>query len=476
MVARFEALNRLWSKVRETNHDFRASTDIFPLLDTEKLGRTLELSELGDAGGKSNKPPKSARALDETEQRIVSRIEEEKKASYQVLEDQFQHFEERLNNLDFQGQFGLIRQANYTSLSDFKAEVAVGQNQLHGLRRGLQEVERELDFFKKKHGLQRAAKVSSPGLMFFKIAFLIFLLLLETTLNGSFLAKGSEQGILGGVTLAFTLASLNIGCALLLSFFAVRFLVHKSAFLKFLGFIGLGVYVCLAVLINLSLAHYREVSATALDDAGTQVMARLFSATFGLTDINSWVLFGLGLLFSVLAFIDGCVIVDPYPGFGNIQKRVNAARSEYNTEVEDLIENLKEIRDEHNEKVEMIIRDLSQRRQESQAIIGHRTRVAGLFKEHQNQLERTANALLTVYREANRKTRTEPEPKYFSAPFKMDRVNPAVQSSEEWNDRELADRIRTAQAELSEQMRKIGEEFEEAVSRYRQLDALFPGA
>jgi Skp family chaperone for outer membrane proteins len=476
MAARFDALNRLWGKVRESNHDFRASTDIFPMLDTEKLSRTFELVEIGDAGGKENKPPKSARALDEIEQRIVARVEEEKKASYQVLEDQFQHFEDRLNNLDFEGQFGLIRQANYTSLSDFKAEVAMGQNQLHGLRRDLQEVEQELQHFKDKHGLRRAAKVSTAGWMFFKIAFLVFLLLLETGLNGSFLAEGSALGILGGVTQAFTLAALNIGCALLLSVFAVRFVLHRSFFLKVLGVLGLGVYACIALGINLALAHYREVSAIAFGDAGRQVMDRLWTAPLDLADLNSWVLFGLGLFFSILAFIDGCAMFDPYPGFGNVQKRVNKARAGYSTEVEALIENLKEIRDEHNEKVELIIRDLSQRRQESQAILQHRTRVAGLFKEHQNQLERSANTLLSVYREANRKARTEPEPKYFANPFKMERISPTLHSAEEWNDRELAERIKTAQDELSDQMKKIGEEFEEAVSRYRQLDALFPGA
>lgn len=476
MAARFEALTRLWEQVRQTNHDFKASTDIFPQLDTEKLSRSLELVELGEANGKENKPPKSARVLDEVEQRVVARVEEEKKTSHQVMEDQFQSFEDRLRNLDFQGQFGLIRQANYTSLSDFKAEVTLGQNQLHGRRRDLQDIEKELEFFKTKHGLNRTAKISSPGMMFFKVSVLIFLLLLETTLNGSFLAKGSEQGILGGVTLAFTVAALNIGWALLLSFFAVRLLVHRSYFFKFLGLIGLVAYVCLAVVINLGLAHYREISATAFGDAGREVMNRLINAPLDLADVNSWVLFGLGLLFSVIAFIDGCVLVDPYPGFSSVQKRVRRAREEYVDEVEALIDNLKEIRDEHNEKVELIIRDLSQRRQEAQAIIAHRTRVIGLFNEHQNQLERSANALLVIYREANRRARTEPEPKYFASAFKLDRITPSFQSTEEWNDKALAEEIKAAQEELSEQMRQIGKEFEDAVSRYRQLDALFPGA
>lgn len=475
MAARFDALNRLWNTVRESSHDFRASTDVFPIFETEKVSRSLEVQERGAANGANNRPVKSGRALDEVEQQIVAKVEEEKKVSYQLLEDQFQTFSDRLRSLDFQGQFGLIRQANFSSLADFKAEVTVGQDELHGLRRSLKDVEEELTIFKQDHGLRRTAKVTSSAHLFFKVSLLVLLLLVETVLNGSFLAKGNQLGMLGGVTEAFTFAFLNIGSALLIAVFFARFILHRNFLLKLGGLLAFVGYLALAILLNLALAHYRELSATVFSDASAQVVGRLLTAPFGLTDLQSWTLFGVGLMFSVIAFIDGCTLSDPYPGFATRQRRVDVARDEYIARKEELIEQLKEIRDEHNDKVEAIIRDLSQRRSEHGAIISHRTRSARLFVEHQNQLERAANSLLTIYREANRQTRTEPEPKYFTTPYKMDRLTPTLQSPEEWNDRELSDQINTAQKELSEQMMKIGREFEEAVERYRQLDNLFPG-
>lgn len=476
MAVRFDALNRLWGTVRTASHEFRPSTDVFPILDIEKVSHALELSEKGAENGSNNRPEKNAQALDDVEQQIIARIEEERKTSYQTLEDQFHTFSDRLRNLDFQGQFGLIQQANYTSLSDFKAEVTVGEDELHGLRRDLKVAEDELDAFKEAHGLRRAAKVAKPAMTFFKVSLVVLLLLVETVLNGSFLAKGNQQGLVGGVTQAFTFALLNIGVALFLAFFGVRQLAHRSVFRKLIGLIALGAYFAFAVALNLALAHFRELSETLFTDVGREVMQRVLTDPLGLSDLNSWTLFGIGLLFSVVAFTDGCLMTDPYPGFAGTQKRVRAAREEYVDRKNDLIENLKEIRDDHNEKVEAIIRDLSQRRAEHQAIIAHRTRVIGLFAEHQNQLERSANALLTVYREANRRTRTEPEPKYFKNAYKMERLVPNAHAAEEWNDKELADRINDAQKELSEQMRKISVEFEEAVQRYHQLDKLFPGA
>jgi uncharacterized protein YukE len=476
MAARFESLNRLWNTVRESSHDFRASIDIFPILDTERVSRSLELAERGAASGSINRPVKSSRALDDVEQQIVAKVEEEKKASYQILEDQYDSFSDRLRSLDFEGQFGLIRQANYTSLADFKAEVTVGEDELHGLRRDLKVAEDELEGFKEKHGLRRAAKITTPAQMSFKIALLFLLLLIETILNGNFLAKGSEQGVLGGITEATTFAILNIGWALILAICCVRFLFHRSWFLKLLGLAGLALYVALAGAINLALAHYRELSINAYSDIGREVIQRLQTDPFGLVDLSSWTLFGLGIICSLLAFIDGWFMTDPYPGFAGTQKRVKAARDEYVDRKHELIENLKEIRDDHNEKVEAIIRDLTQRRAEHQAIITHRGRIESLFQEHQNQLERSANSLLTVYREANRQARTAPEPRYFKSEYKLERITPSQSETEEWSDSSLSDRIRSAQEELSEQMRKIGLEFEEAVKRYHQLDNLFPEA
>ncbi|TBF26332.1 hypothetical protein ELG88_28525 (plasmid) [Rhizobium leguminosarum] len=472
----FEALNRLWEGVRESSHDFRASTDIFPSLDIDKTSSTLDLRAKGAENGKLNRPAPNAASPDEVEQRTVSRIEEEKAASYQVLEDQFQTFEGRLRNLDFEGQFGLIRQANASSVSDFKAEVASGVDELHGLRRDLKAAEDEMSSFKAKHNLDRAAKVSTAAAQAFKIALIVFLVLFEMIMNGSFLAKGSEQGIVGGVTEAIAFAILNIGSALLFSVYCVRFLVHRSLFFKLLGFCGLVAYISVALGINLALAHYREVSSTVLSGAGAQVISRLGNAPLELAELNSWVLFAVGLLFSILAFIDGCYLTDPYPGFAGVRKRLDSARANYIDRKLELIDNLRDIRDDHNAKIEEIVRDLSGRRQECAAIIAHRTRTVGLFAEHQSNLERAGNALLTIYRDANRASRTEPEPDYFSQPYKLERLTPVLRTSEEWDDAVLSGRIQAAQAELSEQIRKIGAEFEAAVENYHKLDNIFPEA
>lgn len=474
MAGRFEALNRLWETVRESSHDFRATTDIFPILDVESVSRTLELVERGTRSGTENLPVKTAKALDEVEQRIIATVEEEKKKSHQILEDEMERYGERLQGLDFESQFFLIGKSNAETLSDFKADVSNGADELNGLRSKLVVAEAEMADFKKKHKLARAARVTSGASWFFRIALLVFLIAAEMLLNGKFLGEGSEQGWVGGIMEALIFAGLNIGWAVLMGLISVRFLVHRFFIARVLGVGLMGGYAVIAGAINLGLAHFRETAIANWDAAQTEVVQRMVNDTFGLTEMKSWVLLGLGLMFSLIAFLDACSMSDPYHGFSGVQERLDKAHNRYIARKQALIDQLRDTRNDHNRKVEDVVRDLSDRRQEAQAIIASRTRLAALFIEHQNLLERTANSLLAIYREANRKARTTPEPKYFLTPYKMERLNPIHQFNVEFNDKELAQRIQGAQADLNAQMQKIGAAFEAAVDEYRMIDSIIP--
>ncbi|MFD0387373.1 hypothetical protein ACFQ4K_05300 [Tistrella bauzanensis] len=124
----------------------------------------------------------------------------------------------------------------------------------------------------------------------------MLLLLIETIANGSFLAVGNQAGLLGGASQAF-FAALNIGVAFALAYWGVSCLAHRHGVIKGIGILALLLYVMLATVINLALAHYREAAEVLADDAGREVMRRLVEAPLVMADIQSWILFGIGLLF-----------------------------------------------------------------------------------------------------------------------------------------------------------------------------------
>ncbi|WP_164889629.1 hypothetical protein, partial [Mesorhizobium sp. M7A.F.Ca.CA.002.03.2.1] len=397
--------------LRESNHDFRASTQLFNSLDPAKIDGDLDVINRGKQRGEVNQPPKTAKNLDDVEHAIVERVEDEKKAAHHTLEDNLQLLGGRLAGLDFEEQFGLIRQTNAASVSDFKASVAVGLDELHGLRRALNDAEKEHAWFKEKHGLVRAARVQHGAAHIFRLSLLLFLFLVETAMNGNFLAKGNEQGFFGGILEAAAFSFINIGAALLLAVFCARLVTHRSFFVKFVGIISILFYIGLAISINLALAHYREVSGSLADGAGAEVIRNMLANPAGLTDIKSWLLFAIGLMFSLFAFIDGWFVLDPYPGYTGVENRLVRRRDDYIDRKKELIEELQDVRDDHNEKVEEIVKQLGSRRREHRAIVDHRSRLLALFAQHQDQLERACNQLLSMYREANIQARPEPAPK-----------------------------------------------------------------
>lgn len=472
-MARQSAFGRLLGELRAPAHDFRPTTDVFPALDRDQIAKDLELERLGAERGARNEPASNSATLDDVETRVVERIEFEKKRAHGVAEDELHTYAERLGNLHFEQFFFAIKEAAGACISDFRASVSQGVDVLHDKRKRLLDHESELEHFKKEHELNRAPRIHSNIVELLKISILIFILLVETVFNSSFLAKGSELGLIGGLTEAFGFAFLNIFSAFIIAFYGARNLFHRSVMRKIIGILSLPLYVAIALSISLSLAHYREVSSAFSEAAGRAVLARMSSHPFALEEINSWVLLGISLACSLVAFIEACLWTDPYPGYGDIERRLRAARADYVENRELLIQDLSDIRDQYRDEIKEISAAMSVKRGEYDSILAARSRLLKLFQQDQAQLERAGNALLTTYREANTRARTVAAPKRFGKGMAMEKIVPTVQ--EPAQDRaEIVRLVAEAQTLLAGQLEELHAEYGRAIGTYRQLDELLP--
>jgi hypothetical protein len=466
------ALGRLVNGLKREQHDYRASLEVFPALNIDKLAADMRLANTGADRGKRDEPASSGVAFDDIEIRIVERVEAEKNAAHGTLLDELRTYKERLAGLDFEGRFGTIRQAAPAAVSEFRAEAAQGRDELHRLRRHLRDLEFERDEFRRRYRLKRAARWASGGSLTLKVGILVALFVFEVFLNGFFLAKGSELGYLGGAVEAFTFALVNVGVSFLIAVLGVRELNHRNLLRKLFGLISLIGYLALVLCLNLALAHYREASGSLVSDAGHEVLVRLRDTPLGIMDVKSWLFFGLGLLCSLIAFADAFLIFDPYPGYGALEKRRTDGHDAYIRRKNDLIAQLLEIRDEAIEILEEANRDLSIRRGEHDAILEGRARLVRLFAAHQSHLDRAANALLAVYREANKNARTTTPPPRFSAAYTVEKFP----IEEEWLETSARDDLRRSiaesQAVLVAQVHAIHAEFERAFASYREIDEL----
>jgi hypothetical protein len=466
------ALGRLVNGLKREPHDYRPSLEVFPVLNVDKLAADLGLGQAGTKRGARNEPAADSAAFDDVENRIVERIEAENSAAHGMLLDELRAYTERLTGLDFEGRFSTIRQAAPAAVSEFRAEAAQGRDELHSLRRHLRDLELERDEFRRRYRLKRTARWASGGNLSLKVGVLLVLFVFEVFLNGFFLAKGNELGYLGGAAEAFTFALLNIGVSFLIGAVGVREINHRNVFRKLFGLISLLCYLALLIGLNLALAHYREASGTLISDAGREVLVRLRTAPLAIVDLKSWLLFGLGILCSLVAFADSFLIFDPYPGYGALEKRRSSAHDAYIRRKNDLIARLLDIRDDAIEILEEANRDLAIRRSEYDFILESRTRLLRLFAAHQTHLDRAANTLLEIYRAANKGARQTPPPARFASSHALEKFPVEQESSEATAREDLRRSIAESQAVLVGQVEAVHAEFERAFASYREIDEL----
>ena len=110
----------------------------------------------------------------------------------------------------------------------------------------------------------------------------------------------------------------------------IRLVNRRNYFLKLIGLLSFLAYLAFAVALNLTLSHLREIPpAVAVSDhvgAGSAASAA-DGAAMALTDINSWILFTIGFIFSLIAMADGLLFFDPYIGYAGLERRwIDASR------------------------------------------------------------------------------------------------------------------------------------------------------
>lgn len=459
--------------IMRSPHAYVPTVSAFPELNVARAMDTLKPKIRGIEQAKNDRPPATPDVLDEIEQELVAFIEKERVNSLGALESQLHTFDERIATLDFDGRFAIVRSASAEAVSEFKVESMQGKDHLHALRRELLELEQERVAFRTHHRLTRTASYPSSGSRVLKWAFLLFLFVAETVLNGFFLAKGNDLGVLGGITEAFAFAALNIFATALIGFFGIRWIFHRNLFAKLVGLVSALLFLALAIALNLALAHYREVSGTLIDTASTQIIERLNTNPLGLQDVKSWLFFGIGFLASIFAVIDVISLDDHYPGYGKLSRRLDKARQSYIDEKNMLADQLRDIRGTATTTLEDVSRDLGLRRNEYEAILEQRPRIIAQYQRHTEHLERVANNLLSEYRSANVAARSSPSPKHFMNHKYVADKTPLEDSSRHTNRlAQTNEAIAAAQNDLKGQLAAIHQAYEAAAQEYFQLDTL----
>ena len=392
--------------------------EIFPRVDFNAVRKRLRLEARGLEDGRAGRPAADAASLNlnPVEGEIVAAIGAVRR---QGLEEAAEHARVYRGRIAAGGAIGPgIRQITNDTETDFRREVDVRRNPLNAALDDLHRNEASLEQFKQDNNLHRVAY--ETGGLWKWAAICAVIILLESIMNGFFFAESSVAGLAGGTITALVISIVNVGSASIVGH-ACRQKNHIKILRVFMGWLSLVIGIGLAVFINFLVGHFRDLTATiSWNDAAGAAFGRVVAGHVQMQSLDAWLLTGLGMLIAAFAGWKAYGALDPYPDYGRVSDNFDKKRREWQELREETFNALIETRDEAADKLNDECDKLRESFDDAKHAREGLLTLAGRRRDFLRECDRVAGDLLAVYREANRKARSAPEPAYFRQGFHFD--------------------------------------------------------
>ena len=308
-----------------------------------------------------------------------------------------------------------------------------------------------------------------PDAHIYYIATIVLIILGEAILNGYFFAAGNDKGLLGGVFQALIIAFINVIPAFCIGKWIIPYKNHIKTNYIYLTFIFMTIYGAWIILFNLSVAHYRDLFAISADDIHLQAIANLLEAPMDLSSMDSWMLWAVGIIFSLIAVVDGYKYDDPYPKYGDIHRRYKLVQDDQVFHKEEIKEEIRNLYTKVSDKVDKLREGHIDDFAEIRRWVGLKESTLSRYDNHLEDIRLVGVSLLTLYRETNRSIRDDEAPQYFSTPPSF---KPAEIIGRDTGDAETLEKEgeakNTIQSSLDEIQNNIEEIFNDAIARVTQ--------
>jgi hypothetical protein len=406
----FEWVRNLIARPREP---YRRLEDPFPELDLVEVARRLRITERASDQGQRELPRSDVHGLDSVENDIVSFFLNEQARAYTIVDARLRALGERLHAASAELAVTELKATADKACAELALVGAKGQNELFEVQRRVGALDLEYRQFRHKHNLTREPDYPESRILHYGL--LAMMLLLETVMNGFMLARGDEAGRLGGLTNALVLAALNLAVAGAAGRFIYPYSNHRSKVKRVVAYLAVSGISLLSITINLAVAHYREILGTEHpESAAREALARLLESAFALSELQGLLLFGLGIVFALIAFFDGSRMDDRYPGYGRMHRRAMQAREDFLAERAQFTDEAAAQRDAALADIQVLNERLVLSAQQWHNLQHGIQRLRTQFTAYQSQLESAARTILGQYRQANDAARTSPPPPHFA--------------------------------------------------------------
>jgi len=439
----------------------------FHAIDTDGMIKKMRLKERAKENGEKDLPRSDSECFDAVEQNIVNEIEAEAKTQFSTYLEHQKTYAERASDATVSVLVLQIGSTVTDATTNFQGNTHVGTDDLYARKRDVIESEGELRRFRERNGLERPPRDYGPQP--YKKGLLLLILAIESILNGFFLSKGSDFGLLGGVFQALIIASINVFVGAGVGRHVLPWIIPRDWSLRIFAAAAMAAYLLASAGFNLAVAHYRNAVASDPFEASFIAYHSLLSNPLDINDLQSWLLFLVGFLFALLAAVDGFCMDDPYPGYGQRMRHKCEASEEYTALKKELLTDLEQIKQSAEDKIDELVRNIETRQGECDHISQKSQALKQSMLQHFTHLESAANTLLSYYRDENRRHRQTQAPSRFNGQWKY--THPVIEGEVVINvNRDHG--LRKVLEEVPRQRETLHTSFLRACDEYKRIDEL----
>jgi len=246
------------------------------------------------------------------------------------------------------------------ALAEFMAKLMPTRMQLRAPLRALRDDYEAMD----EMGVHRASE--RPGSRVGYVMFVLFFIIVEALINGSFLAVGIEGGLITGWITALGISFFNV---VLLGFmfggWARRQLNLRRFHRKLLGALALCAVLAVAYSSNLLVAHYRDaLGGSDPDNAGAAALATWLTNPVNplkVSGVQSLWLLGIGIAFTIMGLVDGYLFEDPYPGYGRFYIEHTRRQADYQSLYQKSFDELRDVEQKQDSRLADLADEINKR-------------------------------------------------------------------------------------------------------------------
>jgi hypothetical protein len=394
-----------------------SDAEIFSKIDVDKVIKSENIDRLGRETGEKELPPTNATPYDANESKIILKFKDELSESYRKAKDKIAGLNNRISKIDINPDFQNIE--NLPEKIKKQAANLINEfgSRLITVKEARDQLSLDLKEFQSTNNL--SSLPDYPESKFLSITILVAIVFIESVGNGYFFAKGNEFGFLGGYTQALIVASANVAFAFFWGYLAIPQMNSVNKTKKYLGIISIPTYLLIAISFNLFVAHYRDELSLSFEGANFRAISAFLETPFFLKDFDSFILFFIGLIISVIALMDGYKFDDKYPGYGRIYRRYKEAERKYHLCCSNIVKSLHKLKTQSLEELDDLSENYKKDYNHLNIQLSTKNKLIDLYEQHYQHLEGVCDVVLKHYQHANSSSRKTPAPKYFDENFSM---------------------------------------------------------